>query len=170
VFGLPNLTMVRSSLAAGLQNTLTWVIPMLLTAASTAYLSYFYNQKANTELVAQQQRVSDLQQFRASAAQLDQAVGGMSDALVDGSNLAARRADLRNSITRHLSDAQAVKDLLGSDSDQYIGRVSSLREIVDNLGTIGSGQQLWQTSINMMSERRHLLVSAQSKALKLGES
>jgi hypothetical protein len=148
------------------KQAVAWFIPMALTAAVTAYVSYVYNQKANTVLVIQQQRLADLQQFRLSGAGLDQGLSAMSDALVDGKGLDQARRDMRAAITKNISDAVAVRHLLGPKADSYIAGLANLREVVDAVGTMDSGQGLWQTSLNLMKERRDLIASAERQALE----
>lgn len=142
-----------------------WLVPMLASAALTSYISYIYNQKANTALVMQQQRVDDLQSFRESGAELDQALSGMSDAIVDGSGLDEAKRNMRKAITKNISDAVAVRHILGSATDEYIDGLANLREVVDQTETIDSGRDLWQTSINLMEKRRQLVANAEQKAL-----
>jgi hypothetical protein len=145
--------------------SLTWLVPMLLTASVTAYISYFYNQKANTSLVIQQQKIADLQQFRSSGAQLDQALGRMSDALVDQTGLEAARREMRSAIGRNITDADASRTLIGQGIDAYITGLAELRETVDGIQTPESGADLWQRSLNMMEMRRRLLKAAEQRAL-----
>jgi hypothetical protein len=152
--------------AAGLRGMLTWFVPMFLTASATAYISYKYNQRANTELVQQQQRISDLQGFRVSGAELDGAVGRMSDALVDNEGIKQARNDLRNAITRHIADTGSVRQILGeNDAKTYIAKLSSLRDVTDNLSSVDSGQPLWEQSLMLMSIRRKMLVDSQARVL-----
>lgn len=157
---------VWDSAGAVTKTALGWLIPMLLTASVTAYISYVYNQKANTLLVVQQQRVADLQQFRSSGAQLDQALARMSDALVDRKGLEAAREEMRLAIARNISDAEAAKPILGeSQTNQYVAGLADLRVTVDGVQKLQSGQQLWQASINMMEARRRILREAEQRAL-----
>ncbi len=154
-----------ASVASFSREALGWLIPMLLTAAVTAYVSYRYNQKANTQLVVQQQKISELQEFRQSGAQLDQALGRMSDALVDGEGLEAARREMRTAITANITDASAVSHLLGSGAEPYLKGLADLRDIVDQVDTIESGQALWQGSLNLMQQRRKLIRRAERQAL-----
>jgi hypothetical protein len=159
---------VRIDAAAIFKTSIAWLIPMALTAGFTAYLSYFYNQKANMALVVQQQRLSDLQEFRQSGAGLDQALSFMSDALVDSDRVDEGRRKMQDAITRQISDTTAIEHILGKQSaDQYIHGLANLRETVDSLNSTESGQALWQQSINLMSERRKLVSHAQ---LRLNEA
>ncbi|RKE49986.1 hypothetical protein [Sphingomonas sp. PP-CC-1A-547] len=140
---------------------------MALTSGVAAYTAYFYNQKANHELVVQQQSLSDLQQFRASGAAFDQSLSTMSDALVDGSGIKAGQREMRTAITRNISDAQAIEHLLPpGEAKPYIAGLAELRDTVDGLGTIDSGQKLWQDSLNLMSARKKLIASAEQRALR----
>lgn len=139
-----------------------WFIPMILTSASAAYLSYFYNQKANSELALQQQALSDLQSFRNSGAALDQAVSALSDALVDEKGITEARSRLRGALTAHLSDAIANEGLLGSASASYIYGLSELRTTVDDVqpASIRMQAKLWQDSLKLMSARRKMVAVA----------
>ena len=145
--------------------SLAWLVPMLLTASVTAYISYFYNQRANTMLVIQQQKIADLQQFVSSGAQLDQALGRMSDALVDKTGLESARREMRSAIGRNITDADASRNLIGPETAAYIVGLAELRETVDQVETPESGAQLWQDSLNMMEARRRLLKGAEQRAL-----
>ena len=154
----------RNVVLTGTAKALTWLIPMLLSAGAAAWLSYVYNQKANIALVAQQQRVNDLQQFRVSGASLDQALGDMSDALADGKGLDPARRAMRASINRNISDGLAARHLLGAGTDHYISGLADLRVVVDDTDEVQSGTALWQSSINLMKERRDLIAAAEAKA------
>lgn len=142
---------------------------MILTASSAAYLSYFYNQKANSELALQQQALSDLQSFRSSGAELDQAVSALSDALVDGVGVTEARSKLRSALTKHISDAVANERLLGADSKSYIAGLSSLRATVDDVdrNSVETQARLWEDSLKLMSQRRKMSSAA---ATGLGKS
>lgn len=144
-----------------------WLVPMLATAGATAYLSYIYNQKANTLLVIQQQKMTDLQQFRVSGGQLDQALGRMSDAVVDGFGLEAARREMRSSIGRHIADTEAVRNLLGSSTDSYLTQLADLRVAVDEVGPEDLGQSMWQSTLNIMAERRRILKDAERRAVEM---
>jgi hypothetical protein len=147
--------------------SIAWFVPMALTSGVAAYTAYFYTQKANTQLVIQQQSLGDLQQFRASGAAFDQAVGNLSDALVDGANITASQRDMRAAITRSISDTLAVRHLLGdSEADAYIKGLANLRETVDGIKSFDAGQKLWQDSLNLMSTRRKLIGAAEKRALR----
>lgn len=147
------------------KTSLGWLIPMLLTAGATAYLSFFYNQRANTQLVMQQQKMADLQQFRVSGAQLDQALGRMSDALVDDSGIQAARSEMRSAIGRNLADADSVALLLGPRTHDYIAGLANLRVTLDNVHDRSSGARLWQDSLGMMEARKRLLKDADRRAV-----
>lgn len=154
----------RSSLAwlgSLTKTSLGWLIPMLLTAGATAYISYVYNQKANTLLIIQQQKMADLQQFRSSGAQLDQALGHMSDALVDGKELESTRSEMRAAISKNITDADAVRHILGPGTDSYIDELAGLRTTIDEVHDVDSGNKLWADSLKLMSTRRKLLQSAE---------
>jgi hypothetical protein len=142
---------------------LGWAVPMLLSASAAAVLTYFYTEKANKELVLQQQKLTDLQQFRSSGAQLQQALGRMSDAVVDGENLNAPRREMRDAINRNISDANAVQEQLGPDATKaYIKRLAALRETVDETET-DDGAAMWQGSLNVMEDQKRLLEAAQKR-------
>lgn len=154
---------VRADFSGAVKTTSKWLIPMLLTSGLTAYLSYFYNQRANTQLVFQQQRLSDLQHFRDSGAAVDQGLSSMSDALVDGTGLEVARHEMRAAIARHIADAVAVRHLLGERAaDSYIHKLALLRQVVDAVTTIQTGRDLWQESLNLISNRRHLISNAEA--------
>lgn len=139
-----------------------WFVPMILTSGSAAYLSYIYNQKANTELALQQQTLSDLQSFRNSGAGLDQAVSALSDALVDGTGVSEARSKLRGALTSHISDAVANEKLLGANTKSYIAGLSRLRQTVDDVDrdAVETQARLWQESLNLMSRRRKMASAA----------
>jgi len=143
----------------------TWFIPMIITAGATAWLSYHYNQKSNTELAVQQQRYSDLQSFRNSGSDLDQSVTALSDALVDGRGIEEARSKLRIAITRHLSDATANEATLGSGVEPYEKGLGELRRTVDAVDrdSTDTGIALWEQSLQLMSQRRKLVNGAMIK-------
>lgn len=158
------------SAVSGAAKACAWLIPMLATAGATAYISYIYSQKSNTALVVQQQRLNDLQQFRSSGAELDQGLSAMSDALVDGSGLDEARKQMRGAITKNIADAVAIRHLLGPKADTYIAGLARLRQVVDKTNDVHAGRDLWQTSIDLMVERRTLLSSAQVEALRADQT
>lgn len=142
---------------------LGWAVPMLLTALATAVLTYFYTEKANTELVLQQQRLTDLQEFRASGAQLQQALSRMSDAVVDGDDLNPPRREMRDAIARNISDATTVENQLGTDATKaYIKKLANLRATVDGTEANG-GAALWQGSLDVMEDQKRLLDNAEKR-------
>ncbi|MES2497095.1 MAG: hypothetical protein V4618_13355 [Pseudomonadota bacterium] len=140
-----------------------WFVPMFLTAALTAYLSYFYNQKSNTELAVQQQTFSDLQSFRNSGAELDQSLGALSDALVDGKDVDQAKAKMRSAISRHISDAVGNDRTLGPNSVIYINGLAKLRLTVDAVDPVNieTGATLWEHSLKLMSQRKKMVTEAQ---------
>ena len=151
-------------MASTLKPALGWLIPMLLTASATAWLSYYYNQKANTLLVIQQQKNVDLQQFRASGSKLEQSLGALSDALALEEDLGPAQREMRTAIALNLADAIAVRHLLGSEeTDKYIESLASLRETVDRLDTVESGAVLWRQSLYLIDMRRKLLRRAEQQ-------
>ena len=148
----------------------TWIVPMLATAVVTAYLSYTYNQKANSELAVQQQIFSDLQSFRNSGAELDLAMSVLSDALVDGASVEEAKAKMKAAISRHISDTVANENALGAPSKQYLANLSQLRITVDNASreNLEAASLLWEQSLKLMSERRKLVAAAQTRVADRG--
>lgn len=138
---------------------------MIVTASAAAWLSYHYNQKANSELIIQQQAFSDLQSFRNSGAGLDEAVSVLSDALVDDRGVEDARAKLRTAITRHISDTAANELTLGPGAKEYETGLSGLRQTVDAVDrdSVETGAALWEDSLRLMSQRRKLISSAQTR-------
>lgn len=167
---LPKLWRTAAPLRRGMlsltKGMCVWFVPMFITAASTAYLSYKYNQKSNTELAIQQQTFSDLQAFRNSGADLDQALGVLSDAIIDGADIDAARSIMRNSISRHISDALANDKSLGPEATSYIEALGRLRVTVDDVdpSAVETGLNLWEQSLEIMSRRRKLVSAAQLRA------
>jgi hypothetical protein len=142
---------------------LGWLVPMMLTAVATAWVTYHYTRKANTEMVVQQQKLTNLQQFRASGAQLQQALSRMSDAIVDGGSLDPARREMRDAIARNLSDAVAVRSQLGPEAtDAYVRRLAALRIVVDQTDA-DSGAALWQGSLDVMEQQKRLLQNAETR-------
>ena len=161
----------KARCAAALTTAVGWFVPMALTSGVAGYTAYIYTQKANTQLVIQQQSLSDLQQFRASGAAFDQSVGTLSDALVDGTDVTAAQREMRTAITRSISDTVAARPLLGeAEAQAYIDGLASLRETVDGVNNFDAGQKLWQDSINLMSARKKLITSAEKRALRGGDA
>ena len=157
------------ALRSGAKQACVWFVPMFLTAAATAWLSYKYNQRSNAELAVQQQTFSDLQAFRNSGAELDQSLGVLSDAIIDGRGVSEAKSKMRNAISRHVSDGLGTEKSLGLDSRSYIERLAHLRMTVDEVDphSVETGATLWQESLKLMSERRRLVASAELRAGKL---
>lgn len=156
----------RDRLLALAITVIAWFIPMAITSGVAAYTAYFYNQKANRQLVVQQQSLSDLQQFRASGAQFDQAVSSLSDVLVDEEDPSSAKREMRLAITKHLSDAVTIEHLLPPGRVKpYVAALATLRPVVDAVGTSENGQHLWQDSLNIMSARKKIILEAEQTAL-----
>lgn len=156
-------TSLGRALWSGVKKSCVWFVPMFLTAAATAWLSYEYNQMSNTKLALQQQTFSDLQAFRNSGADLDQALGALSDAIVEGREVAQAKSNMRSAISRQISDALANEQVLGGASKGYIADLARLRLSVDEVdqGSVETSAVVWEQALALMSQRRKLIAAAQ---------
>lgn len=129
----------------------------VVSALVSTPIAYQYAKRANTTLVFQQQRLTDVQQFEATGAALDNAVRQFSDALVDDRGVEPARQALRTAIATHSSNIFAIRNTLGAaDYDRYMAELVRLRARADTAVTFEEGVQVWQSTVNLIGYRRRL--------------
>jgi hypothetical protein len=74
-------------------------------------------------MVIQQDRLSELQTYETTGAQLDSSVTQLSDAIVDGRGQDDARRNLRAAISAHSSAAFALRSGHGSDYPPYMAKL-----------------------------------------------
>ena len=123
-------------------------------------------ERANTKLVVQQEKLSELQTFENTGAQLDSGVTSLSDAIVDGRGADDARRNLRAAISAHSSAAFALRGGLGGDYQPYMTKLVELRGFADEATDAPSGVKVWQSTADLVAMRKRSSDRIRAEATK----
>lgn len=154
------------------------VLSLVAAAFLGAYFSSYYSAKDAGDLAFKQQKVAEVQQFRATGVTLNGAFRAFNDALVDeqearlhGNTEAKALADevvvtrkaLRDAIGQNASQAYAIKATLGPQTDGYLERLAEFRRAVDAVDAPTDAMPMAQAGLNLVQERQALADNAERR-------
>ncbi len=128
----------------------------LATALIGAPVAYYFAKQANTTLLVQQQRVSEVQSFESTGAEVDNSLRQFSDALASQKDVESARDRVRASVGSHSSIAFSMRDTIGSDYPGYMAKVNEFRSFADNASTPREGVVVWQSAVDMIALRKRI--------------
>lgn len=135
-----------------------FVLGALATALIGGPVGYHYATRANTALVIQQQKLTEVQHFETTGAALDNAVRQFSDAMADrnSTRLEEARQSLRGAIAGHSSQVFAMRGTMGeADYRPYMATLGVLRQRTDAANP-QQGVQMWQAAVDLIGHRRRI--------------
>lgn len=134
----------------------SFLLGVLCTALIGVPTGLYVSKRANTELLAQQTTMSQLQAFEATGGQLDNAVRRVSDRLAQGQKVSADVDSLRDAIGTHSSATFTLREAIAGDYQTYMAKLRELRRNADAAKTPRDGVRMWQSAIDLIGLRKRV--------------
>lgn len=154
------------------------VLSLIAAAFLGAYFSSSFNVRDAGDLAYKQQKISEIQQFRATGVALNSAFRAFNDALADeqearlrgdpkSTDMAAEvevtRRALRDSIGQHASQTYSIQAALGPQAEGYQQRLARFRRLVDAVQAPPDAMPMAQAGLNLVEERQNIADAAERR-------